>query len=121
MLKTIKIGERNYDMRSSALTAMIYKNLFGKDLIAQLQETKESKSNLDLFKELAFVMAWQAIPKKEKITEALKSLSLADYYEWIDGIEEIDFYNEEVLREITLLWLSNQQSIIQLKNANGQQ
>lgn len=121
MLKTIKIGEKHYDMRASALTAIIYKSLFGKDLISQLQETKETKTNLDLFKELAFVMCWQAEPKQMKTTEALKSLSMSDYYEWIDEIEEMDFYNEDVLREITLLWLSNQQSIVPLKKAVGQQ
>lgn len=121
MLKTIRIGEKRYDMRASALTAIIYKSLFGKDLISALQDTKETKQNLDLFKELAFVMSWQAIPRQVKTTEALKSLSMTDYYDWIDDIEEADFYNADVLREITTLWLNNQQSIIPLKNADSQQ
>lgn len=120
MLKTIRIGEKNYDMRASALTAIIYKNIFGADLIKALTNAKET-NNLDLFKQLAFVMNWQAQKRQINATEALKSLSITDYYIWLDELEEMDFYSEEVLREITTLWLNNQKSVIEIKNANSQQ
>ena len=128
MNRTIRIGETDVPMRASALTSVIYRNLFGKDLTIEFNKMRGSSeaslledSSLELFRRLAFVMSWQAIPREIKTTEALKRLSIDDYYEWLDNIEEIDFYEPETLTAITNLWLNSQKAQIALKNAANPQ
>lgn len=125
MNRTIRIGEQDVLMRASALTAVIYRNLFGKDLTIELNKKRTSKnsedSGLDIFKQLAFVMSWQAIPRETKITEAMKRLTIEDYYEWLDTIEETDFFDGDTLASITNVWVSSQKTQIALKNAANPQ
>lgn len=117
MIKELKIGETSYNARPSALTEVIYRNVFGKDLKTELSViAKDKKTETSIFKELAFVMIWQAKPRDQKIGEAMKRLSIDDYYEWLDEIDERGFLNAETLANITNLWLASNASIVTSKN-----
>lgn len=123
MKATLTIGEKTFDIRTSALTSTIYRSLFKNDLtieISKLQNGTDT-ANLELFKQLAFVMVWQAIPRTQRTTEAMKSLTINDYYDWLEELEESDFYNPQLLKDITGSWLGNQKSVIELKNAQSPQ
>ena len=73
MQKTILIGEKEFEFRASALTSMLYKDLFGEDLIRELPKIQENAA-VDKIIGLAFVMNFQATSKnaleesKEKLT-----------------------------------------------------
>lgn len=116
MLTTLKIGEKEVNVRTSALTSIIFRNLFRKDLTTEISALKTGENvNLDIFKELAFVMAWQATPSDSKVND-MKNLSNEDYLMWLDQFDEIDFYDPELLSQITTTWLSSQKSVIDVKN-----
>lgn len=125
MITTIRLGEKDVPMRASALTAVIYRSMFGKDLTVELNKMRKTRENnesgLDIFKQLAFVMNWQSLPRDTKITEAMKSLSIDDYYEWLDEVEEADFFEGDTLSAITSLWVNSQKSQIPLKNVANPQ
>lgn len=126
MIKAIRIGDTDVNMRASALTAVIYRSLFGKDLTIELNKKRKARENsdetgLDIFKQLAFVMQWQALPRDNKVTEDMKRLSIDDYYEWLDTVEEADFFEGDTLASITNLWVSSQKSQIPLKNVANPQ
>lgn len=73
MVKTIKIGNKSYDMKSSAFTPFKYKNDFGTDFLKDIN--KFNKIQLRVEK----------LPKEEQQTE------------WLDNISDI----QEIIFQIT--------------------
>lgn len=118
MNTTLKIGNKEFNARTSGLTEVIYREVFGKDLKIEMSKIKLEKSqNTAIFKELAFVMVWQAMPKDKKTSEAMKDLKITDYYEWLDEeTNERDFLSAETLSGITNTWLMSQETNIEIKN-----
>lgn len=117
MKTTLTIGTKTYDARPSALTEGIFRELFKKDLKIEMSSLRSgSNKDTSLFKELAFVMVWQARPRDKKIGEAIKDLSINDYYEWLDEIDESDFLKAETLTSITNTWLGNGTTTVSVKN-----
>lgn len=118
--KILKIGNKEIEARSSGLTSTIYRNLFDEDLEQQMAAARAGKlagtAALEMFKKLAFVMCWQAIPRDVKITEAMKSISLDDFYTWLDDFECFDTLNQDFIRQVTELWVGNSKSLVELKN-----
>lgn len=118
MNTTLRIGSKEFNARTSGLTEVIYRELFGKDLKIEMSKMKvENSKNMGIFKELAFVMVWQAMPRDKKTSEAMKELKITDYYEWLDEeTDERDFLDAETLAGITNTWLKSQESNIAIKN-----
>lgn len=117
----LKIGNNEVSARSSGLTSEIYRNVFGEDLEQQMSLARNKKLSGDaallMFKRLGFVMCWQALPRDNKITEAMKSLSNDDFLEWVDGFDAVDLLNENFITQVTSLWINNNKSLVELKNA----
>lgn len=117
-MDTIKIGNNEFNARSSALTSKIYRQLFHKDLMAEMMSAKETKQAgiVELFEQLAFVLIWQAQERNVPISQALKKLSEDDFFEWLEKFDEMDFYAPETLEKITQIWLKNSESLVNSKN-----
>jgi hypothetical protein len=98
MLKTVKIGERSYDMKSSAFTPFKYENDYGRDLLKDLNELNKKNTEISKLKteeernsawmneinfifkmslQIAYVMICEQDPKFKAYDEWLKELDNA--------------------------------------------
>lgn len=120
MRKTIKIGEKEITLESTALTSVAYKKLFGTDILTTLGSFRntditgaEAAQAIDAVSQLAFVMAKQAehTPVKE-----LLHMDGDAYYEWLDGFSYGDLYDPEVVTEILAVWSGNLMTSVDAKN-----
>lgn len=116
MQKTILIGEKEFKFRASALTSMLYKDLFGEDLIRELPKIQENAA-VDKIIGLAFVMNFQAT-SKNALEESKEKLTIANYYAWLDQFEQLEVLNRDFVKDITALWLSNTATSSTAKNLN---
>lgn len=102
MKKTIKIGEKYYNMASSAYTQFAYKDLTGRSLLTDLQKVidlqseKEAKLDsldtiTDLLLHVAFVMINEASTDQVKdYVSFVKSIeNLYTDYDWITETLEL--------------------------------
>lgn len=118
MNKVIKIDEKEVGFKATALTLRLYRHFFGRDMIGDMvqlkkafrkaeelpedateEERKEaqlSALDLEIFENVAWVMAWQYD----------KKAAGDDPNAWLDGFETFSIY--EVLPEILVLWELNQ-------------
>ena len=106
-MKTITIGGKEIPMLRNALSPIIYRRIFHKDSIAPMSKiTSEDMGGdvVDLYTEIAFVMAIQA----SKQPEELKKVTEEDFFLWLSqfddpyaitrALEEIvNYYNEQDL------------------------
>lgn len=106
MYREIMIGNINVPMRASAFTEQIFKSLFDMELMDEVNNIKKSK-NIKIYRYLAFVMAWQAMKRDTKISEAVKSLTMDDYMDWIDQFNEVDFFDTATLAQLQKLWFDS--------------
>ena len=93
MRKTIKIGEREIDFVANGMTAVIYGNVFHKDLLAEIFAKKKDMSPI-MTQELAFIMAAQATKSTK---ELMTGITIEEYWEWCEGFNGIDLVNSEIL------------------------
>ena len=107
-MKNIMIGGREIPMLRNALSPVIYRRIFHKDSLTMMSNLDKSKDPggdaVDLYEEIAFVMAMQAV----KGLEELKRVTEDDFFEWLGqfddpyaiprALEEIvNYYNEQDL------------------------
>lgn len=111
-MKTIVIGGREVPMLRNALSPVIYRRIFHKDSLAQMNNIEKSEEPsgdvIDLYGEIAFVMAMQAA----KQLGELKLITESDYYNWLNQFEDpyailkaldeiVSYYNEQELSTST--------------------
>lgn len=99
MFKELTVGAKKIAFLSNGLTPLIYKQLFGTDLLKQLTENGEFEVAGDKIPELAYVMAMQG--EKADITK----LSIESYYGWLEGFEPLDMVMNG--RAIADIYISN--------------
>lgn len=95
MYADVKIGEKVVPMLSNAATAIIYKQIFHKDLLVfmdRVNKALEKGDNViegmnDIILELAYVMATQA----EK--SGFRDKNFETYIEWLTQFEPMDIEN----------------------------
>lgn len=89
MYKEIKIGDITVPMLANGATALRYKHIFGKDLIAEFQEAeKDSAKVVDSIPELAFVMSKAAEAKEGKAD--LNKLNEEMFLNWLEQFGPMD-------------------------------
>lgn len=110
MIKTIKIGNKEVEMKSNALTPILFSNYFKKDMMAEMMNMQKRIDSLDpddimggidaeIFFQVAFIMSGAS---RKKI----------DFYDWLEQFELIDMY--EALPEIMEVWMDNTHSIVDI-------
>lgn len=111
MTKTVTIDGREIKLKSTALTVYKYREVFGSDLVVDMQKLQESINNKDelgtmdltVFMKVAYIFAKSADPTIEETCE-----------EWLDTFETFSIY--EVMPEIMDIWkLSNKTTAIPKK------
>ena len=111
-MKTIMIGGKEIPMTRNALAPSIYRRVFHKDSLAQMNNIEKSEDPsgdvIDLYSEIAFVMAMQAAKQPGE----LKLITESDYYNWLNQFEDpyaipkaldeiVSYYNEQELSTST--------------------
>lgn len=119
----VKIGDKEVEMVSSALTSLAYKKIFGRDILSTLTNFKADKADLaqantaiDNVAQLGFVMAMQA---KLSIPDFMK-LSEVNYYEWVNEFQFGDLFDGNVIENILGVWTKSLGTSVEGKNAKGE-
>ena len=91
MKRTITIDGKEITFKASAKTPLLYRQLIGSDLFTDMNRVQEDQSNaLEVFGNLAYVMAKQADP------------SVGDIDEWFDQFGMFSVYS--ALPQLTDMW-----------------
>ncbi len=119
----VKIGNKDVEMVSSALTSLAYKKIFGQDILTMLTDFKTDKADLgkanaaiENVAQLGFVMAKQA---KLSIQDFMK-LTEVDYYEWVNEFQFGDLYDAKVIENVLAVWTRSLGTSVEGKNAKGE-
>ena len=105
--KVINIGGIEVPMRASAATPRTYRQVFGKDLLVELQIIKNAYENgepidIEVIENMAYLFAYQADP------EGVKNID-----EWLDQFGMTDIYN--AFEDIMTLWGGNAETTSEAK------
>lgn len=117
--KTVVIGGKEVEFKASAAVPRIYRMKFRRDLFVDLQKVAKSVDkkgkkqgkeeseipieNLEMFENIAYVMAQHADPKNVP----------ADIMEWLEQFETFSIY--QILPAILELWNMNEETKSQAK------
>lgn len=89
MYREIKIGEITVPMLANGATALRYKHVFGRDLIAEFQQAESnSVMAINCIPELAFIMAKAAEAKEGKADMNLLNEEM--YMSWLEQFGSMD-------------------------------
>lgn len=114
MQKTVKIGETEVMMRSSAATAIRYRNTFHEDIMKELIEMDPEKMDakvIEKIQKLGYIMVRSA--ERADMT----TLTEDDYMNWLDQFDTIDIMRAS--KDILMLYLGNKLSSSELKKTEG--
>jgi hypothetical protein len=125
MNTTIRIANTDINLKSTALTAVLFKNIFHFDILTTINSIRTDDANgeaneraIDAIGMLAFVMSKQAdtdsVPDLFKLTET-------DYYIWLDQFNINDLRSAEAISSIMSAWTGNVATSVNAKNAAGAQ
>lgn len=97
MERAIKINDKEYKFRSNASMNLIYRQMFGRDLLRDFQSLGVGDGELSdcasqILSDVAYMMAKMA---KDEHTE--------DQIEWLSQFEFMEFYNV-VIPEVFKMW-----------------
>lgn len=98
-------------MSGNAATSIRYKQVFNRDLLVSFAGMNEGGYDLDMLKELAFVMAKQADSAN------FMSLTDEDYITWLEQFEEVDLIG--AMQDIVALWLDNTKNAVTSKKKSS--
>lgn len=104
MYKEVKIGDITIPMLANGATALRYKHVFGKDLIAEFQGAEEDNTKaVDCIPELAFIMAKAAEAKEGKAD--LNKLNEEVFLNWLEQFGPMDL--PLAAEEVVNLYIGN--------------
>lgn len=90
MRGTITIGDKQIEMVANGRTPHLYYRVFRRDFLSEMQKLdKEQEQNLEIFSEIAFIMAMQA---QKSGAELINSLKYDDFEEWLEQFEAMDLF-----------------------------
>ena len=83
MRGTITFGETPVELVANGATPVLYKRVFRHDFLSSANK----QDDMDVYAELAFIMAKQA---EKPLTELINALKYEDYLEWIENFGAMD-------------------------------
>ena len=83
MRGTIEFGGKPVELVANGATPVLYKRVFRSDFL----NSANKADDMDIYVELAFVMAKQA---EKPLSELINSLKYEDYLEWVEGFGAMD-------------------------------
>ena len=110
MQKTVKIGEKEVEMRATAATAIRYRNVFHGDIMTELMEMNPEKIDakvIEKIQQLGFIMA------KTAEGANMSALTQDDYLEWLDQFDGMDLMTAS--KDIVTIYIGGKVSSSELK------
>ena len=90
MTNTIKLdGGKEVKLAANAATPFRYKQIFGVDLLRLFQKSTESEEDGMIFADVASQLAF--IMNKQAEGADMNSISMDDFYAWLEEYEPMDF------------------------------
>ena len=83
MRGTIDFGGKPVELVANGATPVLYKRVFRRDFLSSANKADD----MDVYVELAFIMAKQA---EKPMAELINSLKYEDYLEWVEGFGAMD-------------------------------
>lgn len=83
MRGTIDFGGKSVELVANGATPVLYKRVFRRDFLSSANKADD----MDVYVELAFIMAKQA---EKPLTELINALKYEDYLEWIENFGAMD-------------------------------
>ena len=83
MRGTITFGDKPVELVANGATPVLYKRVFRRDFLSSANKADD----MDIYVELAFIMAKQA---EKPMAELINSLKYEDYLEWVEGFGAMD-------------------------------
>ncbi len=83
MRGTIIFGDKPVELVANGATPVLYKRVFRRDFLSSANKA----DNMDIYVELAFIMAKQA---EKPMSELMNGLKYEDYLEWVENFEAMD-------------------------------
>ena len=83
MRGTIEFGGKPVELVANGATPVLYKRVFRRDFL----NSANKADDMDIYVELAFIMAKQA---EKPMAELINSLKYEDYLEWIENFGAMD-------------------------------
>ena len=83
MRGTIDFGGKSVELVANGATPVLYKRVFRRDFLSSANKADD----MDVYVELAFIMAKQA---EKPLPELINSLKYEDYLEWVEGFGAMD-------------------------------
>ncbi len=83
MRGTITFGDKPIELVANGATPVLYKRVFRHDFLSSANK----QDDMDVYAELAFIMAKQA---EKPLTELINALKYEDYLEWIENFGAMD-------------------------------
>lgn len=83
MRGTIDFGGKPVELVANGATPVLYKRVFRRDFL----NFANKADDMDVYVELAFIMAKQA---EKPLSELINSLKYDDYLEWVEGFGAMD-------------------------------
>ena len=110
MQKTVNIGEKEVEMRSTAATAIRYRNVFHRDILKELSEINPEKIDAEVIEkiqQLGFIMA--------KTAEGVNMTQLTDddYMDWLDQFDSLEMM--QAAKDIVDVYIGGKASESELK------
>lgn len=83
MRGTIIFGEKPVELVANGATPVLYKRVFRRDFL----NSANKADDMDIYVELAFIMAKQA---EKPLSELINALKYEDYLEWVENFGAMD-------------------------------
>lgn len=115
MERKIDIDGKSVMFRATAATPRHYRNLVGRDMIADMSTLVDAKSDysmvdLEIFENVAYIMAYDAARASGESFPPSPD-------EWLEGFEMFSIY--DILPQIIELWGANNKTLVRPKANPG--
>lgn len=105
------------ELKCTALTAIAYKHIFGRELLRDMKDINEDNMNTDVLVRLCYV---EAIGASGISAREIMGKTQEDFYDWLAEQPPLEA-NKEVLTQVIDTYFKNQATTSKAKNLNGRQ
>lgn len=105
------------ELKCTALTAIAYKHIFGRELLRDMKEISEDNMNTDVLIRLCYV---EALGASGISAREIMGKTQDDFYDWLVEQPPLEA-NKEILTQVINAWVGNQKTTSKAKNLNGRQ
>ena len=103
------------ELKCTALTAIAYKHIFGRELLRDMKNISTEDMNTDVIVRLCYVENLGATCTSAR---EIMAKTEDDFFEWLASMPPIES-NKEILTQVINAWIGTQKTTSNAKNAKG--